>query len=116
MRKALPRCLCWLMVRMRELRHMASNRVIRDGDTHPVEMPLTLKPHPFGVDDFDVFDDTRRLGRVYWRAGKLPWRWIISTAMADPPPQGRAATRIRALEEFRTAYQGLNTQKVSRVG
>ena len=71
-------------------------------------MPLTLKPHPLGENDFDVFDGTRRLGRLYWRAGGDSWRWIISTALADPPPQGRAATRLRALynKGFATASQG----------
>ena len=75
-------------------------------------MPFTLKPHPLGVDDFDVFDGTRRLGRVYRREGNDPWRWIISTAIADPPPQGRAATRIQALEDFVNAYRGLKRQGV----
>jgi hypothetical protein len=75
-------------------------------------MPLTLKSHPLADDDFDVLDGKRRLGRVYRQGdAEEPWRWIISTAIADPAPRGRANTRVKAIEAFVAAYNELATKK-----
>src|SRR5262245_46317124 len=92
-------------------------------------MPLTLRPaHEFVgsndpvVDgDFDVFDGSRRVGRVYFlRSGREPWRWrlsanlleqpLTSRAKVAEPPSGRAETRAKALESLGRAYHLLRSK------
>jgi hypothetical protein len=59
---------------------------------------------PAAEDDFDVMDDGRRIGRIYFQPGSLePWRWSISQALAADK-RGRAESRVNALEALTDAY------------
>ncbi len=61
------------------------------------------------VEDFDVMNGGRRVGRLYCtRAGTQPWCWNISAAVAEHPISGRAATQVLALKMLNDMYQVLD--------
>ena len=55
-------------------------------------------------DDFDVLDQGKRIGRVYFHPGaSQPWRWSLSLTLASGLA-GRAATRAEAVAALGRAY------------
>lgn len=55
-------------------------------------------------DDFDVMDQGKRIGRVYFSPGApQPWRWSLSQALMVGI-SGRAETRAQAVAELGKAY------------
>ncbi len=62
---------------------------------------------PAPDDDFDILDDGKRIGRVYFQtAPSQPWRWSLSLALAVKQ-NGRADTRAQAIEALSRAYSEL---------
>jgi hypothetical protein len=65
------------------------------------------------VDDYDVMDGDRRVGRLYRaKSNDQPWRWSLSSAVAPSGMSGRAVTRTLALQTLSDTYQA--TRGISR--
>lgn len=64
-------------------------------------------------DDFDVLDDEKRIGRVYFQPGsRQPWRWSLSLALVRGK-SGRAESRSQALNELSMAYSEIQSEPKS---
>ena len=59
------------------------------------------------LDDFDVFHDSHRIGRVYRRSSEAEWRWTLSLAFASPRISGRAPSRVLAVGSLADLYDAL---------
>jgi len=56
-------------------------------------------------DDFDVLDDSVRVGRIYFQHGASePWRWSLSHTIAAGV-KGCAASRAAAVASLTQAYE-----------
>jgi len=54
-------------------------------------------------DDFQVFEDEQRIGRLYRASGGGAWMWSVSAPAA---PAGLAPTREIALAALKAAWAG----------
>ena len=63
-----------------------------------------------GVEDFDVLDGGRRIGRLY-RARAGTWCWNISTAVVAQGISGRAATQVLAMKMLSDTYEAVKPRR-----
>jgi hypothetical protein len=77
-------------------------------------MPLTLrraqafvKLNGPEVDDFDVFVDTTRIGRVFRKDRDAPWYWSIFTSVAPRRISSYAPTRALAVRMLADTYDAV---------
>ena len=77
-----------------------------------VEMTLKLKPRRLrwadgsaAANDYSVFEDEQKIGRIYRTRGGEAWTWTVyGIAVHNAPPSGREPTREKAVEAFEAAW------------
>jgi hypothetical protein len=68
-------------------------------------MPLSLRP--IDVRDYNVLDDTQRIGRIRYAHERTPgiWLWNVQVHVTGGLPMGSAQDLQTAKDEFKSAWE-----------